>query len=1040
MTTLNHYQYNERPESQDPAIELLTKLGWDYIAPEDAEKQRGSLSNVILKDDLLAFLKKQRYDYRNEKFQFSSSNIAKAISDIDVPLQSGLMKTSKEIYDLLLYGKSYEEDLYDGGKSSFDLKFIDWEHPEENILRVTDEFSVQKLDHSKRRPDIVLTVNGIPLVVIECKKSAVSVDEGIKQNIKNWKVDEIPQLFKFSQIVIAMNPHTFKYGTCGTKAEFFVPWKEKDSEWLKTELEHLVVGRTPKEQDKSIISMLSVQRFFEIVRYFILYDNNIKKITRYQQYFGIQKAVKRILNEDNKNTRNGVIWHTQGSGKSLTMVMLVKKIMALSENPASGIKNPRFILVNDRINLDKQLRDNFNNTQMHPTRATTGKGLITLLEDEGETLITAVINKFEKAAKQKTQVDSKNIFILIDECHRTQSGNFHNFMLDVLPNAVKIGFTGTPLLKAEKLNTFERIGPLIDSYTIDQAEEDKVIVPLVYEGRKIPQKTTSDAINQYLEQSLIGLDKEQQEDLKRKYSKFSKIASTTPRLTCLAYAIKEHFQRFVQPKGFKAMVAESSRVNAINLYYLLKELGLKAAVVISPENKEEGEENLLSDDKEKIAQFFKKEIEPLFGQNYEAYEDWAKNSFNNGEDVDILVVKDKLLTGFDAPIAQALYVDKPMKTHNLLQAIARVNRVYPAKKNGKIVDFYGIFANLNTALDLYTDKTSGMDGFDAEDIQKTIFGPEDVKKDLYARYEQVMKFFDGHNTDDAEEVQLLFKDKDIREDFSNKLLDFSNSLDTAISNYEIYKGIGLDEIKKMQKDFVYLQKLRSAVRLRFGETVDFSKYEPTIRNLLNQFVAADADQIVINPIYLSDKESMQKELDKLPSDRAKAEAMATAMYSSISEKQYSDPIFYKTFKERIDETIDEYNKNRDEEAYLAQMKNLESDYEKGFIGNKYPSNITDDDDAKGFYGNLKLEISKKITINENDAIDLQMGELATKVKSIIRSARKPGWKHNNVLINQLKQQIEDEIFEFLDANDIELSMDQMDRIEDDILTTAKSNL
>ena len=197
--TLNHYQYNERPESQEPAIELLEKLGWKYLSPTDAEKQRGNLYNVILKDDLMNFLKEQRYEYKGEKFQFSSSNIARAISDIDVPLQSGLMKTSKEIYDLLIYGKSYEEDLYDGGKSSFDLKFIDWQHPEKNILRVTEEFSVQKLDRSKRRPDIVLTVNGIPLVVIECKKSSVSIDEGIRQNIKNWKADEIPHLFKFVQ-------------------------------------------------------------------------------------------------------------------------------------------------------------------------------------------------------------------------------------------------------------------------------------------------------------------------------------------------------------------------------------------------------------------------------------------------------------------------------------------------------------------------------------------------------------------------------------------------------------------------------------------------------------------------------------------------------------------------------------------------------------------------------------------------------------------------------------------------------------------------
>ena len=289
--TLNHYQYNERPESQEPAIELLEKLGWKYLSPSDAEKQRGNLYNVILKDDLMNFLKEQRYEYKGEKFQFSSSNIAHAISDIDIPLQSGLMKTSKEIYDLLIYGKSYEEDLYDGGKSSFDLKFIDWQHPEKNILRVTEEFSVQKLDRSKRRPDIVLTVNGIPLVVIECKKSSVSIDEGIRQNIKNWKADEIPHLFKFVQLVVAMNPHSFKYGTCGTKFEFFVPWKEKDIDWMNKRLGELIQGRLPKEQDKNIIAMLSPERLFEIIQYYTLYDNNVKKLRDINNFLELEKPL-----------------------------------------------------------------------------------------------------------------------------------------------------------------------------------------------------------------------------------------------------------------------------------------------------------------------------------------------------------------------------------------------------------------------------------------------------------------------------------------------------------------------------------------------------------------------------------------------------------------------------------------------------------------------------------------------------------------------------------------------------------------------------
>ena len=618
---------------------------------------------------------------------------------------------------------------------------------------------------------------------------------------------------------------------------------------------------------------------------------------------------------------------------------------------------------------------------------------------------------------------------IVDECKLNQLNSKGIYFIFLIISKLINYFSKEQMIQILKF--------VCNYYFTNKAEEDKVIVPLVYEGRKIPQKTTSDAIDQYLEQSLIGLTEMQQEDLKRKYSRFASIAPTMPRLTCLAYAIKQHYERYIKPNGFKAMIAESSRVSAIELHKLLKSLGMKSAVVISPEAKAEGEEPD-NNDKDKIANFFKTEIEPLYGQNYEAYEDWARNSFTDGEDIDILIVKDKLLTGFDAPIAQVLYIDKSMKTHNLLQAIARVNRVFPGKKNGRIVDFYGIFENLTSAMDLYTDKESGMNEYDQDDIQKTIYGSEDIKKELYSNHSEVMKFFDGHNTDDTEEIQLLFKDEETRKDFYEKLLNFSNSLDTAISNYNVYEGIGIDEIQKLQKDYVYLQKLRSGIKLRFGETVDFSVYESSIKNLLNQFVSAEADEIVINPLYLSDKETMEKELDKLPSKRAKAEAMVNNISTSLSENREKDPILCMTFRQRLDQTIAEYNRSRNEEAYLAQLQDLEKDYEKGFVGNKYPAIISDDDESKGFYGNLKLELEQIIKINENDEIDNQLGKLAISIKNTFRNSQKPGWQYNTVLINNIKQEIEDNIFDFLDDNGINLPMDKLDKIEEDILMTAKS--
>lgn len=718
--------------------------------------------------------------------------------------------------------------------------------------------------------------------------------------------------------------------------------------------------------------------------------------------------------------------------------MLVKKIIAESQKINSKIKNPRFILVNDRVNLDKQLRDNFSNTQMNPTRAKTGKGLIELLKDEGETVITTVIHKFEKAAKLRTEVNDNNIFIFIDECHRSQSKNFHNFMTDVLPNAVKIGFTGTPLLKKDKKNTYSRIGPLIDAYTIDKAEKDQVIRPLIYEGRKIPQNTPEDAINKYLEQLLLPLNDAQQRDLKQKWSRFIKLAQTDTRIRMIAFAIKEHFERFIKPKGFKAMVAESSRVSAIELHQIFKTIGIKSAVVISPETKEEGD-SLNTSDKAKIADFFKKEVEPMFGQNHEAYEDWAKSSFISGEEIEVLIVKDKLLTGFDAPIAGVLYIDKTMKEHNLLQAIARVNRVYPGKDYGLIVDFWGIFKKLNTAIDIYSDAETGLKGYEVEDIKGALSGCEDEKRKIEQDHKSLLDMFKDLDLQDSEVLQLYLGDLDLRNEFYEKLSNFSRYLDLAISSYNVYKLIGIDKMQEYQRDLVFFQKLRGALKIRHSEAIDFSEYEAGIKNLLNMFVTSGADQIVLNPVFISDKEGMQAELQKLPSSRAKAEAIKTRIEVAISKKRDEDPIFYKTFKDMIDETLLKYNQDRNDEAYFATMERMAEDYRQGLTGNKYPSCIEDDKYAKAFYGKLRLVLEEIVNIESNSDLNFKFGYLSIEIKNIILNLKKTGWQANTVVINNMKQEAEDLIFDFIDENDIKLSVEQLDKLEEEIIKSAKES-
>lgn len=333
----------------------------------------------------------------------------------------------------------------------------------------------------------------------------MDVEDGVKQNVRNWQPDYIPQLFKFTQLAIALNPESVKYGTAGTRQEFYCKWHEEDVQWQEEAAKRYVDDGHITEQDKVIVSMLSKKRLLNMIRFFILYDSGIKKVARYQQFFGVENTMRRIHGEDGCNSRGGVIWHTQGSGKSLTMVMLVKRIIA-----DRTIVNPRFVLVCDRLNLIKQLRDNFVHTGMDPVEATTGRGLVSLLKDGGNTLVATTINKFEAAAKSRTKVRDENIFLLIDESHRSHTGEFHNMMNEVLPNAFKIGFTGTPLLRKDKSNTYLNFGKQIGhSYRFEDGIRDGVIVPLVYDGRVIPQKVTSDKIDDYLKSILAPLTEPQ---------------------------------------------------------------------------------------------------------------------------------------------------------------------------------------------------------------------------------------------------------------------------------------------------------------------------------------------------------------------------------------------------------------------------------------------------------------------------------------------------------------------------------------------------
>ena len=572
--------YLEKNISQQPAIDLLRSMGYTYISPEDCEAQRGSRYHVLLKDILRGQLRRlNRYAFAGAENEFSAANIERAMEDLDEPLTDGLVRSSEKIYDALLLGKSYPETVGEGKTLSFNLKYIDWEHPENNLFYVTEEFAVDSRDKlHNARPDIVLFINGIPFAVIECKAPQVSVEQAVEQNIRNQQKEYIPQLYKFAQIVMATNKNAVKYATTGTPKKFWNVWKEQDTAFLEDTLAQHVTDRTPTEQDRNLISLFSKERVMELIRYFVLFDANVKKICRYQQYFAIKEIIKTIQQQDKKgNRQSGVIWHTQGSGKSLTMVMLAKYI--LMELSAC---NPKVVVVTDRKELDRQIAATFAHTHLNPARATSGRNLVELLNSGKADVVTTIINKFNTAEKMEHKNFSRDVFLLVDESHRSNYGLLATKMRAVFPNACYIGFTGTPLMKKEK-NTMAKFGKLIHKYTIKDGVDDGAIVPLIYEGRFVEQNVDEANIDLWFKQTTKRLTEAQRDDLSRKWSSIRRLTSTDARIKRIALDINEHFIDGYKDTGFKAMLATNYKRDAIRYLECFEQFGdLNCAVVISP--------------------------------------------------------------------------------------------------------------------------------------------------------------------------------------------------------------------------------------------------------------------------------------------------------------------------------------------------------------------------------------------------------------------------------------------------------------------------
>jgi len=1057
------HEYLEDLSSLLPAVNLLCNLGYCYLKPSENLALRGGRTSRLILENVLREQLRQfnSITFKGQQYAFSDSNIQKAVQALtDIPFDS-LMNTSEQVYDLLTLGKSLEQTI-DGYTKSFSLHYIDWKHPENNVYHVCDEFVLERRNSKQtRRPDMVLFVNGIPLAVIECKRPDLkgAAEEGISQHLRNQRTDEIPELFTYAQILLSVSQNQALYGTTGTPAKFWAIWKEEDHGTQEKHLHELVnqpLGadfktrlfaerdeyqrhsmenawqageRLPSPQDKAIHSLLRPERLLELIYQYIVFDNKEKKICRYQQYFAVGATLARVTQRKGDTPRpGGVIWHTTGSGKSLTMVMLAKALVL-----APDIPNPKIVLVTDRIDLDDQIYKTFHACGKQVVQAKTGEHLLELIAHNKASIITTIIDKFESASRKRKISDaSSNIFVLVDESHRSQYGVSHAKMQNVFPNACYIGFTGTPLLKKEK-TTAAKFGGFIHKYTMNQAVADGAVTPLLYEGRMSELHGDKAQIDKWFERITKDLTAEQQADLKRKFRREEELSKSEQRLAEIAYDIGQHFKDNYRGTGKKGQFAVTSKAMALRYKKYFDEFGdVSAEVMISPPDTREGNKSVDEDSLEDV-QVFWKAMMAKYGSD-EKYQTSIINAFKYSDEPEILIVVDKLLTGFDAPRNSVLYLDKRLKEHNILQAIARVNRLFEGKDYGLIIDYRGIFGELNEAIDTYAALEN--EGFDAEDIEGTLTDISEEIKLLPQRHTNVWEVFkEVDNQKDLEAMQRHLEPEDRRQRFYEVLSLFAKTLQLALANAKFQDETPENKIARYKDDLKSFLNLRQAVKQRHGEVVDYSSYETQIRNMVNKYIGADAVKQLIAPVNVFAIDEFEKEIESIEGDAAKADAIASRVKKTITEKMEEDPALYKRLSELIDEAIAEHRAKRlSDVEYLKRVRET-LDELRGKTGSDLPDILSQRDEAKAYYGVIQEPMAAYSIPGVTP--EVFAAETAVKLDEIIREHKIRDWTRNQDIKNLMMNEIEDYLYSLKGRYDLAMDLELIERITNQVLAIAE---
>ncbi|MBH8612575.1 type I restriction endonuclease subunit R [Pseudomonas mohnii] len=999
-------KFQEEYSAKLPALALLSNLGWDFLSPEQALRARsGKTDEVVLRDVLREQLGKRRFMFAGNECSLSSKTIDNLISEVCSPaLNEGLQAANERLYNHLLYGISVTEFI-DGKRANPTIALIDWQDLSNNSFVFTEEFRVLRSGGVEtRRPDIVCFVNGIPLVVIEAKRpdgnaqKGPTIDAGISQSLRNQRHDEIPRLFAYSQLLLSINGSDGRYGTCGTPTKFWAAWREEDfgtaeqheikNRPLSTEQKnklfaHRPVGDLPwyegllaggelavTGQDELLIGLLSRTRLLDMIRYFTLFDKKAGKVVaRYQQVFGIKRLIERIsLKRKDGGREGGVIWHTTGSGKSFTMVFLSKALIL-----HDALKQCRIVVVTDRVDLENQLSRTFASSgelsgkkDRASAMATSGTRLAEQIGRGHERIIFSLIQKFNSATKLPECINtSSDIIVLIDEGHRSQGGENNIRMKQALPNAAYVAFTGTPLLKKDK--TTNKFGPIVHAYTMQRAVEDKAVTPLLYEERKPDLDVNERAIDSWFGRITEGLTDEQKTDLKRKFAKKGAIYSSEDRIRLIALDVANHFVKNIDA-GLKGQLACDSKASAVKYKKYLDEAGLfESALVMSPPDSREGNLEVDESSTPEVTQWWAKNVGSTDEQTYTKH---IIERFDKDDSLKLLIVVDKLLTGFDEPKNTVLYIDKPLKEHNLIQAIARVNRLHPLKKFGLLIDYRGILTELDTTIQKYQDLASRTQGgYDINDIA----GLYDPMSSEYKRLPQLYKalwaiFANVKNKGDIEQLrhvlvprmqerdgELVDVNLKVREDFYEALSEFASCLKVALQSASFFEDTSFsDADRDHYKDTLkQLSSLRLLAKQDAGETVNYDQYADQVRKLLDKHVVGVE---VRDPQGVYEVGKMgQKKPEEWSEEKTRNETdiIKTRVSKMIEQEMLDDPYAREAFSTLLRQAIEEAEKLFDHplKQYLlfhefeqqVQARKLD-ELPDAFDGNKH---------AQAYYGVFK---------------------------------------------------------------------------------------